>query len=95
MESLKFVLEIVRFVVDMPWISIFTPILLIMGTNGLILKTILPFEIVHVAGLGLGTITTVAQVPVPTLPAQIGSVLNKTVTVCDVVDVQPPLVTEY
>jgi hypothetical protein len=42
------------------------------------LITIFPFEIVHVAGLGFGTITTVAQVPVPP-PEQSGSVANLTV----------------
>src|SRR5688500_10128762 len=35
------------------------------GTNGVIRKVILPSEFVHIAGLGIGVITTVAQFPVP------------------------------
>ena len=51
----------------------------------MILKTILPFESVHVAGLGLGTITTVAQVPVPALQPE--GLTTDTETGADI---QPP-----
>lgn len=93
-ESLKLVRDMEKLVMEVPVMEIFTPVLFNVGTKGLMLNTIFPSELVHVAGDGFGVMETVAQLP-PTIPEHRGSVEGITVTVFDDVALQPPLIALY